>query len=60
VSEANAAFETSLDGAPFSFVPTPLTIAGLLPGPHSLEVRAVDAASNVDPSPATYSWTVVP
>jgi large repetitive protein len=60
MSEANASFEASLDGAPFAFAPTPLTIAGLAPGPHSLNVRAMDAAGNVDPSPAAYSWTVVP
>ncbi len=60
MSEANASFETSLDGAPFAFAPTPLTIAGLATGPHSLNVRAMDAAGNVDPSPAAYSWTVVP
>jgi hypothetical protein len=60
LAEANAFFETSLDGAPFAFVVTPHTVAGLVPGPHSLMVRAMDAAGNVDPSPAMYSWTVVP
>lgn len=60
MSEANASFETSLDGLPFAFAPTPLTIAGLAAGAHTLHVRAMDAAGNVDPSPAAYSWTVVP
>jgi hypothetical protein len=60
LAEDNAFFEASLDGAPFAFVVTPHMIAGLAAGPHSLTVRAMDAAGNVDPSPATYSWTVVP
>jgi large repetitive protein len=60
LSENNASFETSLDGAPFAFSQSSLTIPGLAPGPHSLGVRAMDAAGNVDPSPALYSWTVTP
>jgi large repetitive protein len=59
-AEDNAVFEASLDSAPFAFVVTPHTITGLAAGPHSLTVRARDAAGNVDPSPAVYSWTVVP
>lgn len=59
-AEDNVVFETSLDGAPFAFVVTPHTITGLAAGAHTLAVRAMDAAGNVDPSPAVYSWTVVP
>lgn len=31
---------------------------GLQPGPHRLEVRAVDSAGNVEPAPAVQEWTV--
>lgn len=58
LAEANALFESSLDGAPFAFTPSPLTVTGLAPGPHSLSVRARDAAGNVDPTPAMVTWTV--
>jgi hypothetical protein len=60
LAEDNAFFETSLDGAPYAFVPTPQTLTGLAAGPHVLLARATDAAGNVDPTPATYAWTVVP
>ncbi len=32
----------------------------LAPGTHTFEVRAVDLAGQVDPTPATYTWTYVP
>jgi hypothetical protein len=60
LAESNAIFETSLDGAPFAFVVTPHTIVGLAAGPHSLSVRARDAAGNIDASPALYSWSIAP
>jgi hypothetical protein len=59
-AEDNAIFETSLDGAAYAFTPSPLTVTGLPAGPHVLLARSMDAAGNVDPTPATYSWTVVP
>ena len=33
--------------------------SGLLPGLHTLHVRAVDPSLNFDATPATYSWTVL-
>jgi hypothetical protein len=51
-------FRCSLDGAAFSSCASPKTYASLANGPHGFEVRAVDAAGNVDPTPASYSWTV--
>jgi hypothetical protein len=57
-SEPGSTFECSLDGTPFSACTSPATYTGLAPGSHTFEVRAVDAAGNADPSPATYGWTI--
>jgi large repetitive protein len=38
---------------------SPLTYTGLAPGPHTFSVRAIDDEDNVDPTPATYTWTVL-
>ncbi len=37
---------------------SPKTYTSLADGAHKFEVRAVDAAGNVDQSPASFSWTV--
>ena len=52
-------FECSLDGAAFIGCETPYEIPGLAVGDHELQVRAVDPADKVDPTPAVYEWTVV-
>lgn len=51
-------FECSLDGA--AFMPCPATYAtpALADGPHTLLVRAIDAAGNADPTPAMHAWVV--
>ena len=56
--ETGSTFETSLDGNAYTLTPSPFTITGLPPGPHTLSARAVDPAGNVDPTPDTYSWTI--
>jgi hypothetical protein len=57
-SEPGARFECSLDGTPFVECASPASHGGLAQGAHAFEVRAIDAAGNVDPSPAGASWTV--
>ena len=37
---------------------SPETLGGLLPGEHTFRIRAIDLALNVDPTPATRTWTV--
>jgi hypothetical protein len=56
--ESAATFECSLDGAPFSACSSPTTYTGLVDGNHSFQVRAVDAAGNMDATPAQRDWTI--
>jgi large repetitive protein len=57
-SESPVTYECSLDGGAFVACNDPVTFQGLSEGPHTLAVRAVDAAGNRDSTPATYTWTV--
>lgn len=55
---ANMTFECSLDSAPFTACTSPQTYSGVADGPHLFAVRAKDEAGNLDPTPATYLWTI--
>jgi hypothetical protein len=55
---AGATFQCSLDGAGFAACSSPQTYSGLGEAMHSFAVRVRDAVNNVDPTPATRSWTV--
>ena len=55
-TEPGSTFECSLDGGAYAPCAAEYTVE---PGEHTLRVRAVDPAGNVDPTPAEYSWTVV-
>ncbi|MDQ3264786.1 MAG: Ig-like domain-containing protein, partial [Myxococcota bacterium] len=58
-SEPSSTFQCQLDGAgAFASCPSPSSFTNLPSGPHTFQVRAVDAAGNVDPTPASYAWTV--
>ncbi len=58
-SDANASFQCRLDSAvAWTFCDTPYDLTGLAVGAHTLRVRAIDTAGNIDPTPATRTWTV--
>jgi hypothetical protein len=57
-NELDATFECALDGGNFAPCSSPRTYTGLTAGEHTLRVQAIDPAENVDPTPATDTWTV--
>ena len=57
-SDAGPGFECRLDGGAWADCTSPKSYAGLSEAAHSFEVRAEDAAGNLDASPASHAWTV--
>jgi hypothetical protein len=56
-TEMNSTFECSLNGAAFAACTTPDVVDIPKSGHDTFAVRAIDPAGNVDPTPATFSWT---
>src|SRR5205823_7345594 len=54
-----ATFECSLDGTAWAACSSPQSYSSIGDGAHTFQVRATDAAGNVDPTPASRSWTIV-
>jgi hypothetical protein len=54
-TEAGSSFECSLNGAPFAPCTSPTAVKAKK-GKNTFQVRAKDAAGNVDPTPASQSW----
>jgi hypothetical protein len=57
-TEPASTFACSLDAGAFTSCTSPRSYTGLAEGDHTFRVRATDAASNVDPTPATATWTI--
>jgi len=57
-NEATCTFECQIDSLGWFVCESPKSYPGLVQGAHQFEVRALDAANNVDASPAVYNWTV--
>ena len=57
-ADLSATFECRIDAGVFSVCASPATFGPLADGLHTFEVRAIDTAGNIDPTPATYTWTI--
>lgn len=57
--DPSATFQCKLDALPFDACVSPLDLNDLSYGSHTLIVRAIDAAGNVDGEPPTASWSIV-
>jgi len=57
-NEASCTFECQIDSGGFATCSSPQSYFGLVEGNHTFEVRAIDNSSNVDPTPASYTWAV--
>jgi hypothetical protein len=58
-SEPGATFECRIDAAPFAACASPKAYGSLPDGAHTFAVRAIDQAMNVDPTPASRSFTEI-
>ena len=56
--EPGLSFECSYDAGAYVACASPMSY-GTIAGAHSFSVRAVDAAGNIDPTPATYQWSAL-
>jgi hypothetical protein len=57
-SKPRSTFECQFDGGSWSSCSSPQSYSSLALGIHVFSVRAIDAAGNVDPTPAADSWTI--
>ena len=55
--EPGVTFKCKLDRGAFKRCSAALRVKAK-PGKPKLQVRAVDSAGNIDPTPATWTWTV--
>jgi hypothetical protein len=56
-SEPGSTFQCKVDRKPWKPCTSPYKVK-VKPGKHEFQVRAIDAAGNLDPTPALWKWTV--
>ena len=60
-NESGSTFQCSLDSTTaYTACSSPKDYSGLAAGSHTFRVRAIDAAGNVDATPASRTWTIEP
>jgi hypothetical protein len=59
-TQANSTFTCRIDTGPTTTCSSGQTWSDVGPGPHTFRVWARDPAGNIDPTPATRTWTVSP
>lgn len=57
-TEPGSTFECKLDNAAYEKCSSPKSYANLSDGSHTFQVKAIDVADNVDPTPARRTWTI--
>jgi Ca2+-binding RTX toxin-like protein len=57
-SQPGTSFECKLDSGPYAPCASPITLPYLADGSHTFSVRAKNSAGNVDPTPASRTFTV--
>jgi hypothetical protein len=57
-NETGSTFECKLDSGTYESCTSPKSLTGLSDGSHTFYVKATDEASNTDPTPADFTWTV--
>jgi hypothetical protein len=57
-SEPGSTLACKLDGGSWTACASPKALSGLALGSHAFSARATDAAGNVDPTPASRTWTI--
>jgi expansin (peptidoglycan-binding protein) len=57
-TETGSTFECRLDDAAFAACTSGKSYTGLALGAHRFEVRGIDSLGNLDPTPASFSWTI--
>ena len=57
-TKAESTFQCQIDGNAYAACISPKEYPRLAAGQHTFAVKATDAVGNVDPTPASYTWTI--